>query len=56
MTLVLGVSDNLAFRLVQGSKAVIRAPFRRRYNPKITSSLQTSHTFASGLLFNVEIL
>ena len=44
VTLVLGVSDNLAFRLVQGSKAVIRAPFRRRYNPKITSSLQTPNT------------
>ena len=44
VTLVLGVSDNLAFRLVHGSKAVIRAPFRRRYNPKITSSLQTPNT------------
>ena len=55
VTLLFWVSDNLARCLVHLSKAVIRAPFRRRYNPKITSSLQTSH-FASALLLNVEIL
>ena len=44
VTLLFWVSDNLAWRLVHLSKAVIRAPFRRRYNPKITSSLQTSHS------------